>query len=210
MPVGTVELERRGLREQIADRLRDDILSGRIAEGERISEPQLVKRFGVSRAPIREALVKLAQEGLLLSRPNCGVTVAPSAPDSVQELVMPLRRTIETYALRRFFDDITEDDYRTWGAILERLKEACAKRDWATCAEQDIAFHRSILERADQPDLLAIWATIVARLRGYFRQSYQKYDADPLKLYKEHRHIVDQFRTGNKQKAVKALERNIE
>jgi DNA-binding GntR family transcriptional regulator len=210
MPVATVELERRGLREQIADRLRDDILSGRIAEGERVSEPQLVKRFGVSRAPIREALVKLTQEGLLISRPNCGVTVAPSAPDAIQELVMPLRRTIETYALRRIFDDINEDDYLTWDAILERLKAACVKRDWITCAEQDIAFHRSILERAGQPDLLAIWATIVARLRSYFRQSYQKYDAEPMELYEEHRRIVETFRSGNKKKAVKALERNVE
>jgi DNA-binding GntR family transcriptional regulator len=208
--VATAELERRGLRDQIADRLRDDILAGRIAEGERVSEPQLVKRFGVSRAPIREALVKLTQEGLLLSRPNCGVTVAPSAPDAIQELVMPLRRTIETYALKRFFDEITEDDFRTWDAILDRLQEACAKRDWASCAEQDIAFHRSILERAGQPDLLAIWAAIVARLRSYFRQSYAKYNANPMKLYEEHRRIVALFRTGNKKKAVKALERNIE
>ncbi len=208
--MATVELERRGLRDQIADRLRDDILSGRIAEGERISEPQLVKRFGVSRAPIREALVKLSQEGLLISRPNCGVTVAPSAPDAIQELVMPLRRTIETYALRRFFDDINDADYRIWESILDRLKEACARRDWATCAEQDIAFHRSILERAGQPDLLAIWATIVARLRSYFRQSYQKYESDPMELYEEHRRIVDLFRTGNKKKAVKALEQNVE
>lgn len=147
---------------------------------------------------------------MLLSRPNCGVTVSPSAPDAIQELVLPLRRTIETDALRRFFDEINEDDHRTWDAILERLKEACTKRDWASCAEQDIAFHRSILERAGQPDLLAIWATLVARLRSYFRQSYRKYDADPMELYEEHRRIVELFRKGNKKKAVKALEQNVE
>src|SRR5262249_6084168 len=99
---------------------------------------------------------------------------------------------------------------RVWEGILDRLKQACQKRDWAACAEQDIAFHRSILERAGQPDLLAIWATIVVRLRSYFQQSYQKYQPDPMGLYEEHRAIVAIFRTGNKRKAVKALERNIE
>lgn len=207
--MATVELERRGLREQIADRLRDDILCGRIAEGERLSEPGLVKRFGVSRAPIREALVKLAQEGLLISQPNRSVVVAPSAPDAIQELVMPLRRTIETYALKRIFDELNEDDYRIWEGILDRLKQACARQDWAACAEQDIALHRSILERAGQPDLLAIWATIVARLRSYFQQSYKKYHPDPMGLYEEHRELVATFRTGNKKKSVKALEDNI-
>src|SRR5262249_32548916 len=178
-------------------------------EGRRLSERGLVKRFGVSRAPIREALVKVAQEGLLVSQPNRSVTVAPSAPDAIQELVMPLRRTIETYALKRFFDDIHDDDYKIWDGILQRLRQACQQRDWAACAEQDIAFHRSILERAAQPDLLAIWATIVARLRSYFHQSYRKYNADPMGLYAEHRDIVGTFRTGNKKKSVKALEANI-
>lgn len=205
-----LELDRRGLRTQIADRLRDDILSGRIAEGERLSEPKLVKRFAVSRAPIREALVQLTQEGLLVAKPNCGVTVAPSAPNTIQELVVPIRRTIETFALKLFFGDINDDDYRLWEDILRRLKAACQQRDWASCAELDIAFHRSLLERAGQADLLAIWASIVVRLRNYFQQNNVKYDRDPMELYEEHRGIVEAFRSGNLENAVQALERNIE
>lgn len=208
--MSALELDRRGLRTQIANRLRDDILSGRIAEGERLSEPQLVKRFAVSRAPIREALVQLTQEGLLVAKPNCGVTVAPSAPNAIQELVVPIRRTIETYALRLFFNEINDDDFRLWEDILQRLKAACQQRDWATCAEQDIAFHRSLLERAGQGDLLAIWASIVVRLRNYFQQNNVKYDRDPMQLYEEHRGIVEAFRGGDPERAVQALERNIE
>lgn len=205
-----VELERRGLRGQIADRLRDDILTGRIAEGERLSEPQLVRRFRVSRAPIREALVQLTQEGLLVAKTNCGVTVAPAASDAIQELILPIRRTIETYALKLFFEDINDRDFHLWDGILDRLKQACQQRDWASCAEQDLAFHRSILERAKQADLLAIWAAIVARLRNYFQRNYKKYDHDPMELYEEHRGIVDTFRTKDKERSVQALERNIE
>ena len=69
----------RGLRCQVADRLRDDILAGRLKPGEKLAETHLVKRFGVSRAPVREALVQLTQEGLLTSQANRGVRVTAPA-----------------------------------------------------------------------------------------------------------------------------------
>lgn len=199
----------RGLREQIVTQLRDDILAGRLDAGARLSETKLAERFGVSRGPIREALVQLTNEGMLIGRPNCGVTVAPTAPDSIRGLIVPIRRTIELYALRQFFDDITEDDFRIWDDILKRLKEACEQQDYHATAEQDIAFHRSLLVRANQPDLLAIWQTIVARIRSHFRQTHIE-NPDPLAIYEEHKRIVDTFRTGDKEASLRILEASIE
>jgi DNA-binding GntR family transcriptional regulator len=198
----------RGLREQIVTQLRDDILSSRLEAGARLSETSLAERFGVSRGPIREALVQLTNEGLLIGRPNCGVTVAPTAPDSVRELIVPIRRTIEIYAVRLFFDSITKEDFRIWDEILEKFKEACKRKDYHTSAEQDIAFHRSLLVRAGQPDLLAIWQTIVARIRSHFRKTHIA-NPDAMAIYQEHKAIVDTFRSGDKEAAIKILEENI-
>src|SRR5947209_10403977 len=75
------------MREQITNRLREDILSGRLAEGERLHEAKLAKRFGVSRGPIREVLAQLTHEGLLEAKPNCGVKVAASDSESVRDLI---------------------------------------------------------------------------------------------------------------------------
>jgi DNA-binding GntR family transcriptional regulator len=199
----------RGLREQIANQLREDILAGRFEAGTRLSEIKLAERFGVSRGPIREALVQLTNEGLLTGRPNCGVSVAPSAPDSIRQLIVPIRRTIETYALRLLFDKIGPDDFHEWDEVLQKLKLALQKKDFNASAELDIAFHRSLLVRAGQPDLLAIWQTIVARIRTHFRQSHMK-NKDPMAIYHEHKSIVDTFRSGDKEASVKILEDNIE
>lgn len=199
----------RGVREQIVNCLRDEILSGRLADGERLSELQLAKRFQVSRGPIREAFVQLSHEGLLVAKPNCGVRVAPAAPDSVRKLVTPIRRTIETYALRLVFDDLNADDFAALDAILDRLELACRRGDWAATVEPDIAFHRFLLERTGQPDLLAIWSTIVARVRRHFQRVHRTHQDLPIDVYARHKALVEVFKAGDKDAAVKALEEHI-
>ncbi len=206
-PMAAIQLIK-GLREQIIERLRDDILSGRLPEGEPLRETELSEQFGVSRGPIRESLQQLVHEGLLVAERNRGVRVAPQAPDSLRELVVPIRRTIETFALRLFFDRINDDDFAAWDEILGRLKVACRQKNYAAIAEQDIALHRSFLERADQPDLLAIWSVLVARVRHHFRETHLAYD-DAMEIYAEHRALIDTFRRGDLEAAVKELEENI-
>jgi DNA-binding GntR family transcriptional regulator len=199
----------RGLRGQIADRIREDIISCRLAEGERLSEMSLAARFGVSRGPIREALVQLTHEGLLVAKPNCGVRVAPATTESIRELILPIRRTIEIYALRAIFDDLNESDFAVCEGILQDMALACQRKDVAAAVEQDIAFHRSLLERADQPDLLAIWSTIVARVRRHFWQVHRGHQNTPIDVHADHQLLVDVFRSGDKEAAARALEAHI-
>ncbi len=193
-----------GLREQIVEQLRDDLLSGRIGEGERLVEQELVHRFGVSRTPIREAIVQLSHEGLLESLPHRSVRVAATPPDEIRELILPVRATLESFALTTIFESLTVEDFRIWEELLDRLKTACKRRDCAETVNCDIAFHRSIIRRAGQKDLEAIWSAIVVRVRSHFWQSHRGYK-DLMDLYREHKQIVDVFRRGNKLAAVEAL-----
>jgi DNA-binding GntR family transcriptional regulator len=198
----------KNLREQIAGQLRDDIIAGRLPEGSPLRESELSKKYGVSRGPIREALQELAHEGLLIAQANRGMRVAPAPPDSIRDLVVPIRRTIETYALRLFFDGINEDDFAVWEEILRRLKTACQNRNYAAIAEEDIALHRSCLNRSGRPELLAIWSVLVSPVRRHFEKNYLTYN-DPMEIYTEHRVLIDTFRQGDLEAAVKELEKNI-
>jgi len=199
----------RSVREQIAERLRAEILSGRMSEGQRLQEAKLAKQFGVSRGIIREVLAHLTQEGLLEAKLNCGVKVAHSDPDSVRELIVPIRRLIEIYALKHFFDDISEHDFHVWDSILHHLKRACQQKDVSAIIHYDLAFHRSLLVRAGIPTLLTIWQTIVARIRRHFREETMNYGDSVLEIYQQHQQLVDVFRAGDKEAAVKALEDHV-
>jgi len=197
------------LRDQIVEQVRNDVLCGRLKEGERITLMQLVERFGVSRTPVREALQLLAHEGLLEGRPNAGVKVSRRPPDTIRELVIPIRRKLETFALRTFFDTISDTDFQIWNEILEKMRLACAARDYPMIAEQDVAFHRSIIRRAGERDLEAIWNSIVALVRHHFWDTQRENYSDPLEIYHEHVRIVKAFRSGDVEASVEALDQNI-
>jgi DNA-binding GntR family transcriptional regulator len=197
----------RSLGGQIANTLRAEILVGSINAGVHLQEAKLAERFGVSRGPVRDALLELSKEGFVVPKSR-GCTVAESAPDSIQTLVLPIRRTLECFALGLVFDSVKDEHFRKWDEILAAMRRACLGRDEAMIVEQDIAFHRSILEMAEQPDLLAIWMTIVARIRRYFLEGCRRY-SNPMDQYAEHEELVRIFRERKKAKAIKALEAHI-
>ncbi len=194
----------RTIREQIANRIRNEVLSGQLAEGAMLREVHLAERFGVSRGPIRDALLQLTQEGLLVAQPNCGVRVG-SAPDaSIRPLVVQMRREIERFALSTIFASLTADDDARWERQLEQLHEACQAGDLAVVIEHDVAFHRSIVERTGSSDLVSIWTPIVVRML----LRYSRHE-NLMQVYQEHAAIVRAIGERDQQAALAALEANI-
>ncbi len=194
---------------QIAERLRSEILSGRLADGSRVTEADLSKRFAVSRGQAREALQRLSAQGLLRSRMNCGAVVAPEAPMPIRRLIVPIRRSIETYALELVFDELSEGDLQQWEEILTQMRIACEQLDYHSLAELDLEFHRRLIERAEQPDLSLIWETLVSRIRSHFRRTHRRCK-NVMEIYHEHRLIVDTFRHGTLAEATKLLKEKID
>jgi DNA-binding GntR family transcriptional regulator len=193
---------------EIFSSLRAEILSGRMKAGQRLTEAELTSRFGVGRGVVREVLHQLSHQGLLAKRPNCGAVVAPEAPKRVRSLIVPIRRIIEVYALRMVFEDLDDTEFRRWDEVLEQMHDACVRQDVHAVAEADIAFHRYLLERAGQPDLIVIWETLVGRIRSHFRRTHRRYP-DIMKVYDEHRQLAEAFRSGDETTAERLLKENI-
>lgn len=192
----------------IASTLRDEILGGRLPAGQRLTEMELARRFGASRAAVRPVIQQLAMQGLLVCKTNCGAAVAPEAPKAIRDLIVPIRRAVEAYALELIFSELGPQDFERWEGILARMKSACERQDLHTIAECDLAFHRALLERAAQPDLLVIWEALVGRLRSHFRRT-QRQLARLMDIYDEHRELLDAFRGDDEEDAVRSLKAKI-
>ena len=151
-----MEIEKpvRSIREQIADHIRSDIFSGELNEGDQLRETPLAERFGVSRGPVRDVLLQLSQEGLLISKPNSGVRVGSAPHAGIQPLVVDLRQRIELFALEKAFETITDRDIDILHQLVDRLREACEAQNLAVMTKYDMAFHQRILEIAGNKDLV--------------------------------------------------------
>ena len=194
----------RTIPEQIARRIRQDIISGKLKAGEPLREKELSERFGVSRGPIREVFRQLTQQGLLVAEPNKGVKVAQSPSVSVRPLIVELRRRIEAFVLDSIFDRITEEDIATWKDILADMKEACQRGDVDALFEHDVRFHQSIVESCDDQGLIALWQPIMMRMS----MQYGRFN-DLMDSYREHNRILEAIRGGDKAAALEALMSNI-
>lgn len=192
------------IHEQIAGHIRSDILAGTYPSGTPLREQPLAKRFGVSRGPIREVLLKLTQEGLLVSEPNCGVKVSSSPSKWIQPLIVRQRLEIEIFALRKSISLITQADIKRLEEKLQQLSKACRRKAFGTIAECDVAMHRCLLECAGEEDLIAIWLPLVTRMiMNYSRHNNMNQSID------EHREILLAVKEKNLSRAIKALRANI-
>ncbi len=195
----------RTLPEQIADLLRQEVLSGKLKPGDPLREIEVSQRFAVSRGPIREALRQLTQDGLLVLEPNKGVRVAPNTSDSVRPLVAGLRRDIECFVLDSLFDSITLADLKAWEAIVADIRGACESGDIDALVEHDLRFHRALILRHGDHDIVALWQPVVMRMM----MRYTRF-ADLMDSWREHRRILDAIRSGRREEALRALADNIQ
>lgn len=196
----------RTIPEQIEEHLRRDILTGVLIADQPLREQDISERFGVSRGPVREVLMKLTQQGLLVSEPNKGVRVAKHASSALRPLVTKLRRDIEIFVLESIFDDITKEDIKQWSAILDQIQKACKRGEKAALVDFDLSFHKAIIQSHDDKDLFTLWHPIMLRML----MSYDRFGDDLMESYKEHKRILDAIKKGDKKAALEALEANIQ
>jgi DNA-binding GntR family transcriptional regulator len=178
VPATQGPLQRATLSVQIAGRIRDDILSGAYPPGAQLHEVELALSFGVSRGPLREAMQRLVQEGLLRSAPHRGVFVPELSEDDILDVFF-VRATLEVAAVRRVVaSDRRKGVARTLDDIADRMDRALKAGDRATGGELDFEFHRTLVDAAGSERLSRTYATVQAetrlclhRLMGGYRSS---------------------------------------
>ncbi|WP_193170132.1 GntR family transcriptional regulator [Nisaea nitritireducens] len=187
-------IERITLPVQIADRLRSDILAGIYPGGAQLLEAELALTFGVSRGPLREAMQRLVQEGLLRSAPHRGVFVTEVDEDDLLDVFF-VRETLETAAIRKICSEGRQGAVAdSLTAIAERMDKALKNGDTTAGGDLDFEFHRTLVDAAKSERLSRTYATVQAetrlclhRLMGGYRSSKD--------LAEEHFRLAETIRT---------------
>lgn len=163
---GLVRVERATFGVQIADQLRKSIVGGAIAPGAVVTEMELAKRFGVSRGPLREAMTRLAEEGLLVSVPYTETRVADVTIKDVRE-IYTLRTALESLAFRQVWPH-RDATFRTELVKRHRaLLRALGATDRVVSTAAEVDFHAFVYEACGHGLLLETWRRIAGRLQFY-------------------------------------------
>jgi DNA-binding GntR family transcriptional regulator len=201
-------LAQTSLRARASDVLRAAIVDGRLRPGDRLKEVEIAERFGVSRAPVREALRQLEHEGLVASHPYGRTEVLGVSQDEIVEVLVPIRLTIESFAFRRAMPLLSDRDFETLGELVTRMREAGVDSDLDQLAADDVRFHELVIERSDQPHCLQIWRSIEPRVRAYFRRDAPAHPR-PDELAEEHQELLDALKAGDEDRLIATLTQHI-
>jgi DNA-binding GntR family transcriptional regulator len=188
----------------VTERLRASIITGTLKPGDQLNEVELATSFGVSRGPVREALQRLVQEGLLRSEPHRGVFVPVLTDDDVCDIYLA-REALESAAIRAIIANGTAaaaaeslDQYVTL------MEKAEAVGDWEAVGNFDLEFHVALVDASGSQRLRRMFDTVISETRlclVVLTASDARED-----LVHEHRRICDLMQEGDTEQALVVLQ----
>jgi len=149
-------MEPRTLRENVADLLRRAIIEGSLPPGAELTQAQIAEKLGISRGPLREALGRLEQEGLMRSIAYKGVYVTPLTKKYLGEL-SSMRAALEAFALSRSIPRARAEDIDRLNHIVDEMRQTAHEREARCLVQLDLAFHEYLVRIADHDLLYKMW-----------------------------------------------------
>jgi len=159
----------RSLAEQVADAIVEGIARGVLQPGARIVEAETAAELGVSRLPVREALKILEIQGIVQLSPHRGARIADIDEEKVgrvREARAALERIAVRDALQAYRSDV--EAAKRLDAIIARMEEHYARRDWSALNKADIDFHREICRTSGNEVVATLWETLARHVRIVF------------------------------------------
>jgi DNA-binding GntR family transcriptional regulator len=167
-----------------AELIRAAIVEGRLEPGRRLKEEELARELGISRTPVREALLVLQTEGLLESTPNRGATVRMYEPAQIEEMY-DLRGLLEGHVAHRAAGRISDEEVARLHESNARFATLRAEDDVVALIKENQFFHGTILEAAGSERLSQMVRTVIELPLVY--RSFYWYSPEQ-KLISDHYH----------------------
>ncbi|MBI2939194.1 MAG: GntR family transcriptional regulator [Chloroflexi bacterium] len=189
------------LRDEVFEGLVEEIVSGRLPAGQRLLEAEIARQLGVSKTPVREAMIRLGRMGLVVYHPRRGTFVAEIGPEIVRD-IFALRRLIEGYVTAEAARRATPDHLRSLERIVDDLAAAERRGDWHALSDCDILFHERLYALCGSRLFLEIWQLFRDQVRLWHRVSkiLQRHSAPRTiewTVERLHRDILEAVREGS-------------
>jgi DNA-binding GntR family transcriptional regulator len=198
------------LSDAVVDRLRAAIWSGVYAPGDRLVERRLAREFGISHIPLREALARLTEEGLVERLPRRGARVASLTPRMLEE-VSSLRVVLEQFVVRRLKDRFTPGAHAELQVIVDRMVEAAEQHDLVRVHELDQQFHQRLWELTDHAVLVELAAQMRSRTSHFYRAAAASLGPDEVRRHADsHQQLLDVIASGDRRAAERAMQQHVE
>jgi DNA-binding GntR family transcriptional regulator len=196
------------LREQVVEQVKTAIIEGRLKPGDHMVEATLTKQLGVSRMPLREALILLEREGLVESFPNRGMFVRKFDLSDVS-LIFSMRIALENFAADLIIKTLDESDFARLETLIEEQRRYIRNKDFKHVRATDMNFHRYLIEKSGHPLLVRNWSEIVAQIAAllYMRAEAMPNYNESLAIA-DHKKILEAYKGKNVAK-VKTLNKQI-
>jgi DNA-binding GntR family transcriptional regulator len=201
-------IQQTSLADAVYEQIRRAIVMGSLKPGQRLSEPALAAQLAVSRSPVREALHRLTLEGLVTGQTNRSCVVWQPSVADVRE-IFSLREMIENLAAEWVIERLTEDDFATLDAIVERQRVAIESQDHIMLIREDMLFHEYLCTRANHRRLLDWFKQIMNQWEVLI---YRRLEANPDEVVpsvlRDHHALMDALRSRDINQ-VRALHRSV-
>lgn len=202
-------IDQANVAQRIADELREAIQSGDLKPGDRLVERTLAQRLGVSHIPLREAIARLAEEGLVDRTPRRVARVAALTARELEE-ISSLRIVLESFVGRRVQARWSPETERELRAIVDGMGAAASENDVDRLSILDREFHETLWRMADHRELTNVTAQLRRRLDSLLRAANQALDVGELQRHASaHGSLIDALASGSPSISDAAIEAHV-
>jgi DNA-binding GntR family transcriptional regulator len=201
------QIENKPLRERVLDILRDAIVSGELKPGQALVEMELAQQLGISRAPVREALQILSQEGLIETVAYKGTVVRVLTRQDIEELYS-LRSVLETFAVQRVIALNKLESVEKLRQWFDEMLQAAQAGDIKAVNNIDRLFHDTLIELSEHHLLLTTWRNVSQRVRQVMALTNRR-NRDITVIAYNHLPIIDAIANQNEVEAIRLIKEHV-
>lgn len=201
-------IERSSVIDRVTDRLRQVIMAGDIHPGTRLVEADLAEQLGTSRAPVREAMQALEQEGLLVALPRGGMLI-PTFRGSDAWEIYTLRAALEGEAVRLALPKLASDRMKELQELIHAMRRPHSELEVAGLTALDVQFHERLVTMSGNARLARTWRGMMSQIQLLIRQANLPALDDPAYVADRHAQIIRALLTGDEAIALDTVNEHI-